>query len=147
MAKNYWTLCCLSLIGTIIFAFLFVLGLVFMKKLFGEKRYSILLLLTCSCITFSLCLLNTNNFINCCKDYKYVAENTFIEETAIVVEFTVSRIDYDGNGERINSKPKFYLIDKDEYIVLNAKKVELNETYIIRYYPNTKICEIVTPID
>ncbi len=147
MAKNYWTLCCLSLIGTIIFAFLFVLGLVFMKKLFGEKRYSILLLLTCSCITFSLCLLNTNNFIDCCKDYKYVAENTFIEETAIVVEFTVSRIDYDGNGERINSKPKFYLIDKDEYIVLYAKKVELNETYIIRYYPNTKICEIVTPIE
>lgn len=45
-----------------------------------------------------------------------------------------------------NSKPKFYLIDKDEYIVLNMKNVELNEIYIIRYYPNTKIGEVVEKI-
>ncbi len=45
-----------------------------------------------------------------------------------------------------NSKPKFYLIDKDEYIVLNIKNVELNEIYIIRYYPNTKIGEVVEKI-
>lgn len=45
-----------------------------------------------------------------------------------------------------NSKPKFYLIDKDEYTVLNMKNVELNEIYIIRYYPNTKIGEVVEKI-
>ena len=52
----------------------------------------------------------------------------------------------DGSGRQENSKPKFYLIEKDEYIVLNVKDVELGETYIIRFYPNTKICEVIERI-
>ena len=146
MVKNYWTLFYLTIIGTIIFISLFVLCLIFMKKIFLNKKYGVILLIICSCLTFSLSILFASKFVLCCKDYKYVSNDTYIEERAKVIEFTVSRFDYDGNGRQENSKPKFYLIDKDEYIVLNMKNVELNEIYIIRYYPNTKIGEVVEKI-
>ena len=67
-------------------------------------------------------------------------------EKAKVVNFTVSCFDYDGSGGQENSKPKFYLIEKNEYIVLNVKDVELGETYVIRFYPNTKICDVIEKI-
>ena len=143
MFKNYWTLFYSTLIGTIAFIFLFVLGFVFMKKIFLNKKYGFILLIICSGISFAFSALCASKFVLCCKDYKYVSNNTCIEEKAKVVEFTNSRFNYDGNGKQENSNPKFYLIDKDKYIVLNAKDVELGETYIIRFYPNTKICDVV----
>ncbi len=75
-----------------------------------------------------------------------MSSGTYIEEKAQVVEFTVSRISADGNGKLENRKPKFYLIEKDEYIVLYEKDVEVGGVYVIRYYPNTKICEIIEAI-
>lgn len=133
MVKNYWTLFYLTIIGTIIFISLFVLCLIFMKKIFLNKKYGVILLIICSCLTFSLSILFASKFVLCCKDYKYVSHDTYIEERAKVIEFTVSRFDYDGNGRQENSKP-------------NMKNVELNEIYIIRYYPNTKIGEVVEKI-
>ena len=146
MVKNYWTLFYLTLIGMIIFISLFFLGFLFAKKLFLGKKYGIILLIVCSCITFAFSALCVSKFTLCCKDYNYVANNTYIEEKAMVVEFTVSRFDYDGSGRQENSKPKFYLIEKDEYIVLNVKDVEWGETYIIRFYPNTKICNVIKKV-
>ena len=146
MVKNYWTLFYLTLIGMIIFISLFVLGFIFAKKIFLDKKYGIILLIICSCITFTFSALCTSEFKLCCKDYDYVSNNKYIEKKAKVIEFTVTRFDYDGNGRQENSKPKFYLIENDEYIVLNVKNVELGETYIIRFYPNTKICDVVEKI-
>lgn len=146
MVKNYWTLFYLTLIGMIIFISLFVLGFIFAKKIFLDKKYGIILLIICSCITFTFSALCTSEFTLCCRDYDYVSNNTYIEKKAKVIEFTVTRFDYDGNGRQENSKPKFYLIENDEYIVLNVKNVELGETYIIRFYPNTKICDVVEKI-
>ena len=146
MVKNYWTLFYLTLIGMIIFVSLFILGFVFAKRVFLDKKYGIVLLIVCSCISFALSALCASKFSLCCKDNYYVSNNTYIEEKAKVVEFTVSRIDYDGSGRLENSKPKFYLIEKHEYIVLNVKDVELGETYIIRFYPNTKICDVIKKI-
>ena len=146
MIKNYWTLFCLTLIGMIIFTSLFVLGLIFAKKIFFEKKNGIILLISCSCITFAFGALFASKFTLCCKDYGYVSSNTYIEEKAEVVEFTVTRFDYDGSGRQENRKPKFHLIEKDEYIILNVKNVELGGTYVIRFYPNTKICYIVEKI-
>ena len=103
-------------------------------------------MIICSCISFAFSTLYASKFTLCCKDYNYVSNNTYIEEKAKVVEFTVSRIDYDGNGMQRNSKPKFYLIEKDEYIVLNVKDVEVGKIYIIRFYPNTKICDVIKKI-
>ena len=130
----------------IVFALLFILGFIFEKKLFLGKKYGIILLIICSCVSFALCTLCASKFALCCKDYNYAANNTYIEEKAKVVEFTVSRSDYDGSGRQENSKPKFHLIEKDKYIVLNVKDVELGETYIIRFYPNTKICDVIEKI-
>jgi len=116
------------------------------KKYFLNKKYGVVLLIVCSCISFILSTLCANKFTLCCKDYNYISNNTYIEEKAKVVEFTISCFDYDGSGKQENSKPKFYLIEKDEYIVLNVKNVELGETYIIRFYPNTKICDVIEKI-
>lgn len=146
MVKNYWGLFYLTLFGMIINVLLFVLGLVFAKKIFLNKKYGIILLIICSCVSFAFSTLYASKFTLCCKDYNYVSNNTYIEEKAKVVEFTVSRIDYDGNGMQENSKPKFYLIEKDEYIVLYAKDVEVGGIYIIRFYPNTKICDVIKKI-
>ena len=146
MVKNYWTLFYLTLIGMIVFALLFILGFIFKKKLFSGKKYGIILLIVCSCVSFALSTLCASKFGLCCKDYNYVVNNTYIEEKARVVEFTASRFDHDGSGRQENSKPKFHLIEKDEYIVLNVKDVELGETYIIRFYPNTKICDVIEKI-
>lgn len=146
MVKNYWTLFYLTLIGMIIFISLFVLGFIFVKKVFLDKKCGVVLLIVCSCVSLALNALCASKFTLCCKDYNYVSSNTYIEEKAKVVEFTVSRFDYDGSGRQENSKPKFYLIEKDKYIVLNVKDVELGETYIIRFYPNTKICDVIKKI-
>lgn len=146
MVEDYWTLFYLTLIGAIVLISFFVLGFVFMKKLFLNKKYGIIKLIACSCVTLFSSALCVSNFSKCCKDYEYVAHNTYIQEKAKVVEFTESYIDYDGNGRRVNSKPRFYLIDKDEYIVLYTKDVEIGEIYIIRFYPNTKICDIIEKI-
>ena len=143
MVEEYWTLFCLTLIGTIVFALAFTLVIVFAKRILLIRKSGIFLLIICLCITFVLSAVSARVFALCCKDYVYVSNNTYIEEKAKVVEFTVSRFDYDGSGKQEKRKPKFYLIAKDEYIVLNVKDVELGETYIIRFYPNTKICEVV----
>lgn len=146
MVKNYWSLFYLTLIGMIVCVSLFVLGFIFYKKKYLNKKYGVFLLTISSCFSLTLSVLCANKFILCCMDYNYVSNNTYIEEKAKVVEFTVSYFDYDGSGRQENSKPKFYLIEKDEYIVLNVKDVELEKIYVIRFYPNTKICDVIKEI-
>lgn len=147
MVKNYWTLFYLTLIGTIIFTVAFILCLIFGKRLISGKQYGVLLLTVFSSMFLTLSVLCVFNFVPCCKDYKYASTNTYIEEKAKAVEFTYSRFDYDGNGRVQNSKPKFYLVERNEYIVLNAKDIELGATYIVRYYPNTKICDVIKKLN
>ena len=77
------------------------------------------------------------------KDYKFVSNGEFLEDDGLVVEFTYIKNDLDGNGYTQYSKPKFYIEDKDKYIILNVANVEVGKTYRIRYLPNTKISEIL----
>lgn len=146
MVKLYWALFFLALMGMITCILLFTLGFIYAKRVFLGKQYGVILLIICSCISLALSSLFTVKFVACCKDYRYVSNNTYMEEKATVVAFTYSRIHYDGNGRRENSSPKFYLIEKDEYIVLHAKDVEVGQTYLIRFYPNTKICQVVEEV-
>lgn len=81
------------------------------------------------------------------KDYKFVSNNEFIEVEAVVVEFAYVRDDLDGNGHTEYSKPKFYIEDKNEYVILKVANVELGKKYKIRYLPNSRICEVVYPIE
>ena len=62
MVKNYWTLFYLTLIGMIIFVSLFILGFVFSKKIFLDKKYGAILLIICSCISFALSTLCASKY-------------------------------------------------------------------------------------
>ena len=138
MVKNYWALFYLTLIGMIIFVSLFILGFVFSKKIFLDKKYGAILLIICSCISFALSTLCASKFTLCCKDYNYVSNNTYIEEKAKVVNFTVSCFDYDGSGRQENNKPKFYLIEKNEdginaHVSFKGENMSLGEKQLISF--------------
>lgn len=139
MAKNYLTLFWLSLTSLIIFGAIFVCIIIFIKKIVSTKKYGFFIL--AGILLFLMCF-SCRLFVLCCKDYQYFSNNTYIEVTGTVVEFTDAKRDYDGNGQIIYNKPKFYFHENNQYVVLYAKNVELGQTYRVRYYPNTKICEV-----
>lgn len=146
MLKSYWTLFYLSLIGSLFFLCLLIWSLVLMRSLFLEKAYGLVKLAVVITLFLFLFIISGVNFVRCCKDYHYIYNGTFEKEEAKVIEFMYSKRDYDGNGQIINAKPKFLILDRNEYIVLNAKDVEIGKTYIICYYPNTKICKVIEEV-
>ena len=139
----------LSLFG-ILFSIIFLILCVIFKKKFirfwkdliktseGKLQAAWMVICFLAIITIS-----TVEFIPCCKDYYYVSNNTYIETTGKVIEFTYVTKAYDTGSQKIYQGPKFYLSEYDSYIVLNTINVEVGETYLIRFYPNTRICEIV----
>lgn len=143
MVEQYWQLFYLSLIGALLFAIVLLLGFVFTKRFFFKKKHGWLLLTVFSVILLFFVSLTTWNFVLCCKDYNYVINGTYIEAEAEVIEFTSIIKDTDGNGSVEYRKPKFYISETNEYLVLYTKNVEVGKTYIIRYYPNTRICEVI----
>ena len=97
------------------------------NKIFLDKKYGAILLIICSCISFALSTLCASKFTLCCKDYNYVSNNTYIEEKAKVVNFTVSCFDYDGSGRQENNKPKFYLIEKKWVYSFKCKRCRIRK--------------------
>lgn len=81
-------------------------------------------------------------FACCRKDYKYISTETYEEGIATVISYTFP----DNKSNESGRLPKFYFKEKDEYRVLYAKNVEIENTYIVRYYPNTRFCEIVEEV-
>ena len=144
MTENYLTLFWLSLIGIIIFAVILIFLIVFSKKIILSKKYGMILLFFISLV---ICTLSVSKFILCCKDYKYFSTGTYIEVTGTVVDYMDIKRDYDGNGEVVYRKPKFFIVETGEYIVLNTKEVSKGKKYTIKYYPNTKICEVTEYIE
>ena len=98
-------------------------------------------------ISLVICALSVSKFILCCKDYKYFSTGTYIEVTGTVVDYMDIKRDYDGNGEVVYRKPKFFIVETGEYIVFNTKEVNKEKKYTIKYYPNTKICEVTEYIE
>lgn len=139
MAKNYLTLFWVSLIATVFFTVILFLLILFSKKIILSKKYGMIILFFISLV---MCSLSAKLFFLCCKDYKYFSTGTYIEATGTVVDYTYIKRDVDGNGEIIYSKPKFFIEETGEYIVLNTINVIKGKTYNIKYYPNTKICEV-----
>ena len=144
MAKNYLMLFWLSLLAMLFFAITLTTCVVFFKKIVVSKKYAIVFLAFISVIMLGLSL---KIFIPCCKDYKYFASGTYIEQTATVVEFTYVKRDDHGTGEIMYRNPKFQITETGEHIILHTKNVSVGETYTIRYYPNTKICEVTKTND
>ena len=108
------------------------------KKLTNTKTFIALTILSAIILLLSTC-----SIIPYIKDYSIVSNSGFLEDDAILIEFTYIRNDPDGNGETQYSKPKFYIEEKNEYIILNLANVEVGKKYRIRYLPNTKLSEIV----
>ncbi len=143
MEKDFWALFIVMLLGSIACFLIIVFGIIFSKKFFLNKEYGLVWFIIFLCILVALMGLCVTLFVRCCKDLDYVLNQTYIEERARVTDFMYKKRDYDGNGQITYRRPKFYLIDKDEYIVLYTRDVTINETYLVRYYPNTKICEVI----
>lgn len=128
----------------IVFAMIVFFLIVFSKKIIISKKYGIVIVFFISLV---MCSLSASKFFLCCKDYRYFSTGTYIEVTGTVVDYMDINRDYDGNGEIIYRKPKFFIAETGEYIVLNTKDVIKGEYYTIRYYPNTKICEVTECTD
>ena len=145
MIGKYYDLLKFSILGTISLFAVNVLVLIFRKKILN-KKYGILLFILCMAFCFRLLCGMAGILYDCCIDYHYVSSNTYEEAQATVVGFNYTTKHSDGNGEIENSQPIFHLIEGNKTVVLYASDVELNETYLIRYYPNTKICEVIEHI-
>lgn len=143
MQKTYWTLFSLTLFGIILSATFIVLLTVLFVRHFIKQKYFIAYTVV---LVFAM-LLCIYFFIPCFKDYNFVINNKFFEENAVVTEFTYIRDDPDGNGQKQYSSPKFYIENKNEYIVLNVSKVQVGKKYRIKYLPHTRICEILYCIE
>lgn len=146
MEKQFWTLFYVSLIGLILICILLIVSIVFSKRIFLQRKYGSVLFVVSVCALLLFAFLTATHFVECYKDLSYVTNDTYVEEECKVIEYTRIERDLDGNGQISYNDPKLYVVDTDEYIILHLQGVEVGETYLIRYYPNTKICEVVEKI-
>ena len=144
MLKSYWT----SFIFGMVIVLFSILTIVLICCLFSRNKISkmlfsggVIVLIVTIVLTFSSLI------IPCIKDYKFVSNSAFLEDEATVVDFMKKDQNLDGNGITRYSKPKFYIENKNEYIVLHTSDVEIGKKYRIRYLPNTRICEVLYCID
>ena len=143
MQNQYWAefgLCLSAIVLSV------VLGVI-VSVLFAKRKLSLKYCIIAELVLTVLLFVGIYRFTFCAKDYELVKNDTFMEETLTVIEFTEVYRDLDGNGQVSYAKPMFYNREKDEYIILYTTDVEVGKTYRIRYYPNTKICEILYCVD
>jgi len=149
MISTFYSLLYLSLTGVISCPIILIVAIHHIKKTLRFKfyeKYKIVVMAVCMALVLFVGALSAKMFVLCCKDYQYASNYLVFEERAEVIEFTAKRYSSDGIEGYTYFRPKFYLIDKDQYIVLHVADVELGKTYIIRYYPHTKICEVVEEV-
>jgi hypothetical protein len=138
MLTEYWLLFALSVTGLASAGVFAVLCTCLFVKKKVNKPYFIGF---CVALSF-LAILSTYMFIPTIQDYEMAISGEYLEETAVVICFTHANSD-EADPEIHYSQPKFYIPEKDEYVILNAANVEIGKTYRIRYYPHTKICDAV----
>ena len=143
MLNTYWSLLALGLFGAIFSLALFAVLLVLTRK----KKIRHTYFWTATVFLLLALVLSISILIPCAKDYPMVLTGECVEDEATVMVFTHVREDPDGNGQTQYSQPKFYLENKQEYIVLYVSGVEVGKTYKIRYLPNTRICEVVESVE
>ncbi len=111
---------------------------------FAKRKLSLKYCISAELVLTILLFVGIYRFTFCAKDYELVKNDTFMEETLEMIEFTETYRD-DGYVSYLCSK--FYNREKDEYIILYTTDVEVGKSYRIRYYPNTGICEILYCVD
>ncbi|MBQ8896318.1 MAG: hypothetical protein IJY88_05965 [Clostridia bacterium] len=147
MEKGFW----LILISSSILLLMVFIGIVLCVKnrkriVDNENNANILFKLAIIPVFLVLVYFGQTN-INCWKDYKYVRNDTYIEVEAEVIRYTyVKRANWESTEDYVVEDPLFYIAETDEYIILDVKNVKVGKTYLIRFYPNSRICEIVEEI-
>lgn len=143
MVSAYWASFWGSIGFAVLCAFLFILGIIYMVKDW-EWVIKRLFPYICGLLVFLfLSVVCVYQIKNMCKDYSYVRNHTYIEEKAIIEEITITKGRF---GEEVNRGAKVRLLDSNEYIYFDIEGVTVGKTYIIRYYPHTKICEVVEEV-
>ena len=143
MEKYYWILFVLGISGIILLFLLMIVCIILEKKKKISRKFLFISLI----FSFIGFVLSLYVFIPCIKDYKFVVNDNYFEEDAVVVEFTKTKRDLDGNGQTNCSEPKLYIENKNEYIILYTSSVEIGKKYRIKYLPNTKLCDIMYCIE
>ncbi len=143
MVETYWTFFYMFLIGIILLVILFVIGIANSKNFISNRGRGFLIFMLTVIVVSEVVFVK--EFFDCCKDYDYVINDTYIETIGTVVEFTIASDD--GYGGVDYSRPKFYIPDGDYYIILRNNNVEVGSSYLVRFYPNTGICEIVKKVE
>ena len=148
MRDLYWILfyTCLTLIVLCLIGI--VMLIVNSKKYMSDPDYGPGWLQFTSMLLLIIEITSIIRVVNLCMDYDYVINDTYIETVGIVVEFTLTTSDNYGDDKNY-SFPKFYIPDGDYYIVLSAPtyQIEVGSTCLIRYYPNSRLCDIVEVIE
>lgn len=147
MEKGFW----LILISSSILLLMVFIGIVLCvknrKRIVDNENNANILFKLAIIPVFLVLVYFGQTFINCCKDYKYVRNDTYIEVEAEVIRYTyVKRANWESTEDYVVEDPLFYIAETDEYIILDVKNVKVGKTYLIRFYPNSRICEIVEEI-
>ena len=138
MQNTYWTLFVIALFTIVAsIAFIVLVSILLSKGKLGKKYF----VGTSIALSFAI-FLGIYILVPCVKDFEYAVSGTYIEDKMTAIEFTYANDNLDGNGITQYAKPKFLVERTGQYIVLFATDIELGKQYIVRYYPNTKICEV-----
>lgn len=146
MQNIYWFLFYSCLFISVILLITIILLIVNSKKHIAMPNHGRGWLVFTLMLTLIIEIFSTTYFVNLCKDYDYAINNTYIENVGTVVEFTV--ITGDNYDYKDYNLPKFYIPDEDYYIVLlvPTNQIEVGSICLIRYYPNSRLGEIVEVI-
>ena len=143
MVANYFALLTISLLAVAVGIFLAILGTVRIRKWFLSKKGGAVIYGIFLCVFLTLAGLGVRYTVPALGDLPYVMGGTYEEAVGLVMGFDEARYDADGNGSVNYSRPIFYLEETKETLILPTKGVTLGKRYLIRYYPHTKITEVV----
>ena len=145
MEERYWqelnAAIFFILISIVVIIVLTVLKVKRVTKLSNNSMFCVVLLL------IMILLFSMKEMYVLAQDYSMVINGEYEEEDMLLVDYLNIHEDLDGNGQTSYTKPKFYIESKDEYIVLYLTDLEIGKTYRIRYYPNSKIAEVLYCVD
>ena len=137
MERQYWSLfiiliiALIGLFGCCLFSFVMYL----------KRKCDIRFFIAAIVIIGLACVYTVKHLIPLIKDLDMVSKHEYVEDIGTVVEFTEVRKTNEGNGQIDYSKPLFYIPEKETYIILYLKEVQVGKTYRIKYYPHSKIAE------
>ena len=116
MVDNFWGQFWLSLAFTLFLTSIIVWGVICFIKYKWFQISMILGVFFASIFTMFM----ARSFVNCCRDFSYVINHTYIEEKAIIEDITITKGRF---GEEVNRGAKVRLLDSNEYIYFDIEVI------------------------